>query len=117
MRRTLLLLAFAVLDVVNAAPPAIDAQHIESLIRAVEALPNAQFVRNGSAYDPRKAAEHLRLKLRESRGRCGTAEEFIRSCASRSSVSGKPYEIRFADGTVQTSEAFLRARLKELPGR
>ncbi len=117
MRRALVLLGFAVLDVVNAAAPAIEAQHIESLIRAVEALPNAQFVRNGSAHDPRKAAEHLRLKLRESRGRCATAEEFIRLCASKSSVSGKPYEIRFSDGTVQTSEAFLRARLQELAGR
>ena len=90
---------------------------VEALIRSVEALPDAQFVRNGSAHDPKKAAEHLRLKLRESRGRCDSAEEFIRLCASRSSVSGKPYEIRFSDGTVQTSEAFLRARLKELAGR
>ena len=111
------MLGFAVLDVVQAAAPALDAQHIEALIRAVEALPNAQFVRNGAAHAPKAAAEHLRLKLRESRGRCATAEEFIRLCASRSSVSGKPYEIRFSDGSVQTSEAFLRARLKELAGR
>ena len=91
-----------------------EAQRIEALIRAVETLPNAKFVRNETEHDSSKAGEHLRLKLRESRGRCKTAEDFIRVCASGSSVSGKPYRIRFADGSVQTSEAFLRARLKEL---
>jgi Family of unknown function (DUF5329) len=89
-------------------------QRIDALIRAVEELPNAKFVRNDTEHDARKAGEHLRLKLRESRGRCRTAEDFIRVCASGSSVSGKPYQIRFADGSVQTSEAFLRSRLKEL---
>jgi len=94
-----------------------ETQRIEALIRSVEALPNARFVRNDAAHDASKAGEHLRLKLRESRGRCKTAEDFIRVCASGSSVSRKPYQIRFADGTVQSSEAFLRARLKELEKR
>ena len=95
-----------------------ETQKIEALIQAVEALPgNTKFVRNDVEHDAKKAGEHLRLKLRESRGRCKTAEDFIRVCASGSSVSGRPYQIRFADGSVQTSEAFLRARLKELSGR
>ena len=107
-----LLLSFAV-----QAQGLAEAQRIEALIHAVEALPNAKFVRNDTEHDASKAGEHLRLKLRESRGRCKTAEDFIRVCASASSVSGKPYQIRFADGSVQTSEAFLRARLKELDNR
>jgi hypothetical protein len=109
-----LLLAFAVPVQAQALT---QPQLIDALIRAVEELPNAKFVRNDTEHDAGKAGQHLRLKLRESRGRCKTAEEFIRVCASGSSVSGKPYRIRFADGSVQTSEAFLRARLKELAAR
>ena len=99
------------------AQPLSESQKIEALIQAVEALPGStKFVRNDVEHDARKAGEHLRLKLRESRGRCKSAEEFIRVCAAGSSVSGKPYQIRFADVSMQTSEAFLRARLKELSG-
>lgn len=112
-----LLLCLAAVDEGWADTKAAEAQRIEHLIRAVEELPNAKFVRNGSAYDAKAAAEHLRLKLRNAGARVKTAEDFIRFCASKSSVSGKPYRIRFADGTMQTSEAYLRARLNELDQR
>jgi Family of unknown function (DUF5329) len=91
-----------------------EAQKIESLIRAVERLSNAKFIRNGVAYDSKAAAEHLRRKLRNAGSHCKTAEEFIALCAAKSSETGKPYQIRFADGKVLSSEAFLRQRLKEL---
>lgn len=91
-----------------------EAQRIEYLIRSVEQLSNANFIRNGSAHDAQAAADHLRLKVRQSGGRCNTADDFIRLCGSRSTVSGQPYQIRFADGTLLTSEAFLRAKLREL---
>jgi Family of unknown function (DUF5329) len=94
--------------------PASEAQRIEYLIHSVEELSNAKFIRNGYAYDAQAAADHLRLKLRAAGARCNTADDFIRVCGSRSSVSGQPYQIRFADGTLSTSEAFLRAKLKEL---
>ena len=92
----------------------VEARKIEQLIVAVEQLGNAKFIRNGSAYDAKKAADHLRLKLREAGDRVASAEDFIVLCGSRSSVSGKPYEIVFDDGKRMTSEAFLRAKLKEL---
>jgi hypothetical protein len=96
------------------SPPATEAQKIEYLIRSVEQLSNAKFIRNGSAYEAKAAADHLRMKLREAGRHCSTAEDFIRVCASKSSMSGKPYQIRFADGTMVTSEAFLREKLKQL---
>ena len=43
-----------------------------------------------------------------------TPDDFIRLCGSVSSMSGLPYQIRYADGRVETSEAFLRARLAQL---
>jgi len=97
-----------------AAPSPVESRKIEQLIASVEQLRDAKFIRNGTAYDAGKAADHLRLKLREAGERIQSAEDFIRLCASRSSVSGKPYEIAFDDGRRITSEAFLNAKLKEL---
>jgi Family of unknown function (DUF5329) len=97
-----------------AAPSPVEARKIEHLIAAVEQLRDAKFIRNGTPHDASKAADHLRLKLREAGDRVENAEDFIRLCGSRSSVSGKPYEIVFDDGKRVTSEAFLRAKLKEL---
>ena len=116
MARTLLRLALALAasPAALAAPSAAEAQKIEHLIRSVEQLENAKFVRNGTEYAAGKAADHLRLKLREAGSRVASAEDFIRLCGSRSSVSGEPYQILFGDGTRVTSEAFLRAKLKEL---
>ena len=86
---------------------------IEYLISVVASLPDAQFIRNGKAYDSRTAVDHLRDKLRFADGRVRTAEDFIRYCASVSSLSGRPYEIRFADGRVLPSAQFLQQKLLE----
>lgn len=91
----------------------IETQEINYLITSIETLGNAQFVRNGTAYDSKTAADHLRLKLRNAGSRIRTAEDFIRYCASVSSVTGTPYQIRFSDGRVITSEVFLRQKLSE----
>ena len=90
---------------------------IEYLLAVVASLPDAQFIRNGSAYDSTAAVKHMRAKLRFAGRRVKTAEDFIRYCGSESSLSGKPYEIRFADGRVVLSADFLRQRLAEFDAR
>jgi len=55
----------------------------------------------------------MRAKLHIAGSRVKTAEDFIRYCASESSVSGLPYEIRFPDGRVVRSADFLRQKLAE----
>lgn len=106
-----LLLSIGILAHGDIAP--LEARKIDYLIAAIETMPNALFIRNGTAYDARRAADHLRLKLRNAGSRIATAEDFIRLCASASSVSGVPYQIRFADGRTVTSESFLRLKLAE----
>jgi Family of unknown function (DUF5329) len=91
-----------------------EAAKIESLIQSVAHLERAVFIRNGSTYDAKAAADHLRRKLANAGSRVKTAEDFIRYCGSASSMTGRPYQIRYDDGRVVTSEAFLRARLAEL---
>lgn len=91
----------------------LEARKIDYLIASIEMLQGAQFIRNGTAYEAKTAADHLRLKLRMAGSRVATADDFIRLCASVSSVSGTPYHIRFADGRVVSSEAYLRQKLAE----
>jgi hypothetical protein len=86
---------------------------IEYLLGIVASLHDAQFIRNGTSYDSAAAVKHLRLKLRAASSRIKTAEDFISYCASASSVSGRPYEIRFPDGQVVLSADFLRQKLLE----
>jgi hypothetical protein len=90
---------------------------IEYLIGAIESLPNAQFIRNGTSYDAKAAADHLRLKLRYAGSRVRSAEDFIRYCASQSSMSGLPYRIRFSDGRVISSGDYLRQMLADYDKR
>jgi hypothetical protein len=92
-------------------PSVVEAQKIEYLIASVATLQNAQFVRNGTTYDGKAAADHLRMKLSKAGSRISTAEDFIRLCGSVSSMSGVPYSIRFADGTTIDSEVYLRQKL------
>jgi hypothetical protein len=92
-----------------------EAAKIRQLIAAVETLEGAQFIRNGRAYDAKAAADHLRLKLKTAGNRVKTADDFIRFCGSRSSLSGEKYRIRFAGGATVDSEVFFRNMLKTLP--
>ena len=96
-----------------ADPSPIERSRIEYLLAVLGSLPDAQFIRNGKAYDSRAAVDHLRTKLRASGSRVQTAEDFVRYCGSQSSVSGRPYEIRFADGRVILAADFLRQKLLE----
>jgi hypothetical protein len=89
-----------------------EAAKIRYLIESVETAQGVTFIRNGVEYDARKAAEHLRLKLKAAGDRVKTAEEFIRLCGSKSSLSGKPYRMRFRDGTTVDAETFFHERLK-----
>ena len=89
-------------------------QKIDALIHSVEVLPGAEFIRNGSAHDGKAAAEHLRRKRSNAGGRVKTAGDFITYCASRSSTSGKPYRIRFANGETVDAEVFFRAELERI---
>ena len=91
-----------------------EAQKIQALIHSVETLKGAVFIRNGSEYDGTKAAEHLRRKLDYAGSRIKTADQFIDKLATGSSMSGKPYKIRFADGRTVNSADFFHAELRRL---
>ncbi len=90
---------------------------IESLLAWVEVQEGAVFVRNGKEHTPAEAVEHLRLKWKHQEKHVRTAEDFILRCATRSSVTGRPYRIRFADGSERSSESVLREELRKIRKR
>src|SRR4051812_24275642 len=90
------------------ARDAVEDGRIEYLIAAVEHMHDATFVRNGAEYDAQQAADHMRLKLKYAGSRIRTAEDFIICCGTGSSVTGKPYLIKFGDGHTIESADFLR---------
>ena len=96
------------------APRLSEAAKIQALIHSVEVLPGAVFIRNGSEYDGHKAADHMRMKLKYAGDKVQTAEQFIDLLATGSSMSGKPYHIRFADGRTVESAVFFHEQLRKL---
>ena len=94
--------------------PNSEKQKIETLIKQVANLKDAKFVRNGSAYNADSAAVFLRRKWQANESEVKTAQDFIDKVASFSATSGKPYLIRFKDGSESQSRDFLLTQLKKL---
>lgn len=89
-------------------------QKIQHLIATVEAMQGAIFVRNGTEYSAKAAADHLRQKRRAAGGEIDSATEFIDRIASKSSLTGEAYSIRLATGEMIGSGEFLRDELAKL---
>lgn len=87
---------------------------IECLLALVGAMKDAVLLRNEAEHTPQEAAEHLRAKWNSAGGRISTAREFVAQIASKSSITGEPYRIRFGDGRVMDLGAYLAARLDEI---
>jgi hypothetical protein len=87
---------------------------IEALIRHIENLKDATFIRNGNDYDARTAAQFLRGKWRAQEKEVKTAMDFIGKVASMSGTSGKPYMIRFKDAREVKCGDYLKEELKKL---
>ena len=85
---------------------------IRSLIHAV-AESDCKFERNGSLHSAEAAAEHLELKYSRGKRYADSAEAFIQRLASKSSWSGKPYQM-ICDGQTQLTGDWLTATLQEI---
>lgn len=92
---------------------------IEFLIHEVEQV-QGSFIRNGREYPPAEAGAHLKMKLERAMGSWfapdkdqWTAELFIEKIASKSSISGKPYQIKFNNGQTIDAGEWLRERLND----
>ncbi|MBB4863372.1 hypothetical protein HNP46_002219 [Pseudomonas nitritireducens] len=73
------------------------------------------FIRNGSEYPASEARAHLQKKLDylEKKDLVSSAEDFIERAASKSSMSGRRYEVNCPAGK-QDAGAWLNDELKRL---
>ena len=85
---------------------------IDHLISFVQTA-QVRFIRNGQEYSAAEGADHLRDKLARAGDRVKTAEDFITGIASQSSLSGKLYMVKFADGRTRPTGEWLREHLDE----
>ena len=99
--------------------PAREQKRVDYLLASIRSLPGAVFIRNGTEHSAVEAADHLAMKLRRAKtswfapaAETWSAEMFIEKIASRSSFSGKPYQIRFANGSVEDAGDWLLQQLE-----
>lgn len=107
-----LVVAVGILPGARAAPPAIAQAEITYLLGYIESS-GCEFYRNGSWNDSGKAQAHLRYKYEAlaAADRILTAEDFIDKAATKSSLSGQPYEVRYGGGKPETNSEWLRGAL------
>ena len=96
----------------HAAPPPAAKAEIEYLLSAVETS-NCRFERNGTWYDSRSAAAHLRYKYENlaARDLIRDTTDFIDRAATKSSLSGHDYAIQCEGIAPMTSRQWLTALL------
>jgi hypothetical protein len=84
---------------------------IDYLLRYIESA-DCRFIRSGTEYSPKEAADHLRTKLDKAGSRVKTAEDFITGIASKSYLTGKPYQIKLPNGSIQPAGPWLTQALE-----
>jgi hypothetical protein len=65
-------------------------EHLKDFIGNSECI----FIRNGVEYDSADALKHIMRKYKAARRHIKTTEDFIRLTATKSTMSGKSYEVR-----------------------
>ena len=86
-------------------------QTIDYLLQYV-ADSKASFIRNGSEHTPAEAVDHIKAKYNHFKKQIKTPEDFIRLCASKSLLSGKPYLVRTPAGKEMRLDTWLLDVLK-----
>jgi hypothetical protein len=103
-----ILLTLGMLPAARGAPPPNAQVEIDYLL-ALIGESGCEFYRNGTWYDSKRAADHLRSKfdLLAGRDQIETAEDFIEKAATSSSMSGQQYKIRCGGAAPVTTREWL----------
>jgi hypothetical protein len=106
VRRVAIAAVLALLSVSAAHADPLD-DEIAHLIDFVRHSP-CTFIRNGSEYPGGEAADHIQAKYEHFKDEIKTVEDFIDRAASKSLMSGKPYEVRCGGKTISAAD-WIRA--------
>jgi hypothetical protein len=69
------------------------------------------FIRNGKDYTGAAAADHISAKYEHFKPEIHTAEDFIDRAATKSELTGAPYQVRCGDGAPMAAADWLRTTL------
>ena len=110
------LLAAAISAPAHATPTAAPVRaEIDALLGKLQAS-GCQFNRNGSWYSGAEARSHLLRKLEyfEDKGTVKNTEQFIELAASKSSSSGKAYQVKCGNAAAVPSQQWLNTELNTM---
>jgi hypothetical protein len=93
--------------------PADTTTQIAELIRHIRASP-CTFIRNGSDYDGAAAADHIQDKFEYYRDRIHSVEDFIDLAATKSALTGQPYQVACPGKPTIPSAQWLQGELDAL---
>lgn len=88
-------------------------QKIEKLINYIEKS-EAIFIRNGTEYPAKEAADHLRMKRKKAGNKVKSAKDFIDIIASKSYMSGETYKMKFKNGSTINTRDMLYNELRKI---
>ncbi|TGL38905.1 DUF5329 family protein [Leptospira perdikensis] len=104
----------------SSCPQFTEDQKIEKLLVGVGKL-QGSLIRNGETHSAEAAEKHLRYKLEEAKKsffapdpKEWTAKLFIEKIASKSFLTGTPYQIKFFDGKEIKSRDWLLTELSKI---
>jgi hypothetical protein len=97
---------------VQAAPSAQARREIQGLMEALSTS-SCEFQRNGTWHGRDEARKHLQRKYDYllKKNLVDTAEQFIQRAASKSSISGRAYQVRCPGQPAQPAAAWFKAKL------
>ncbi|MGJ4787060.1 hypothetical protein EHQ52_09555 [Leptospira koniambonensis] len=110
---SILLIVFLILSsnfVFGAEPE----DEIKTLVSSLDSCKGCVFIRNGSEHKLDEAKAHLLKKYDAAKSKITSTEDFIKGLASKSSITGTAYKIKFPDGKEVESEKWLTDKLNEL---
>lgn len=114
----LVLIAVVSLAACSAAYADVPAEQKAEVEHLISYLANSDcsMLRNGKAYSAEAGAKHVRRKYEHFRGAIDSTEEFIELSASKSTISGKPYEVHCPGEPPMQSATWLLEELEVYRG-
>jgi len=87
------ILLFFFLSGVPADVPEEQVAEVEYLLNYLADSDNCRMIRNGKSYSAKDGAKHVRRKYNYFRAEISSTEEFIEYAGTKSTKSGRPYEV------------------------
>ncbi len=114
MRALVLFFLLVSYPAVQGEPQLTEEEKITRLIDYVRNMKDCSFIRNGKAHTPAEAADHLAMKRKKAGKKISNARDFIYHIASKSSVTGEVYKVRYSDGSEKEVKNILLFELAKM---